>query len=225
MTDINRGPWHAMLDRQALARQSQMGESYARAFTKVYEDPANAEIRDRARYDHIAKAMDATHGTRLSLIPAAKAAAPADPRQDYIHGPAHAKMHSMATDFQRAHPWHSYKSAYSRVYSAPENSGLREKVRNEHLGASMGAVAKAAPPDALQDDVSPGSANYELHRLVVTRMKNNPRLSYEQAFTHEYLAPENRSLKERVTAEGVLHMRRLAPVPSFPAYTAPGHRG
>jgi hypothetical protein len=64
----------------------------------------------------------------------------------------------------------------------------------------MAGVAKAAPPpDALQDDV-PGSANYELHRLVVTRMKNNPKLSYEQAFTREYLAPENRSLKDRVTA-------------------------
>jgi hypothetical protein len=80
---------------------------------------------------------------------------------------------------------------------------LRAEVLREHLGASMGAVAKAAPPpDPAQDYASPGSANYELHRLVVTRMKNNPRLSYEQAFTTEYLAPENRSLKERVTSRG-----------------------
>jgi hypothetical protein len=56
-------------------------------------------------------------------------------------------------------------------------------------------------------------------------MKNEPRLSYEQAFTREYLAPENRSLKERVTAEGLLHAQRLAPAPPFPAYTSPGHRG
>jgi hypothetical protein len=33
MTDIDRGPYYKMLDRQALARQSQTGESYAKAFT------------------------------------------------------------------------------------------------------------------------------------------------------------------------------------------------
>jgi hypothetical protein len=49
-------------------------------------------------------------------------------------------MHSMAIDFQRANPRHSYESAYSRAYSAPENAGLREKIKAEHLGASMAAV-------------------------------------------------------------------------------------
>jgi hypothetical protein len=33
--DISRGPYHAMIDRQALARQAQAGESYAKAFTNV----------------------------------------------------------------------------------------------------------------------------------------------------------------------------------------------
>jgi hypothetical protein len=148
--DISRGPYHAILDKMALARQAQTGESYAKAFTEVYTDPANVAIRDGAKYDDLAKAFDSVHGTSKSLV-------------------------------------------------------------------------KAAPPDAVQDDVSPGAANQELHELVVTRMKNNTRLSYEQAFTHEYLAPENRSLKERVTAEGVLHMQRLEPAPPFPAYTSPGH--
>jgi hypothetical protein len=155
MTDINRGPFQAMMDRQALARQAQTGESYAAAFTKVYTDPANAEIRDLVRLDHLAKQSDAMHGTKLSLIPA----------------------------------------------------------------------AKAAPPDAVQDDVSPGSAHAELNELVVARMKREPKLSYEQAFTREYLHPDNRSLKERVTAEGILHAQRLAPAKPFPPYVAPGHRG
>jgi hypothetical protein len=34
MSDIDRGPFYKMLDRQALARQQQTGESYAVAFTK-----------------------------------------------------------------------------------------------------------------------------------------------------------------------------------------------
>jgi hypothetical protein len=137
-----------MLDRQALARQSQTGESYAAAFTKVYTDPKNAAIRDGARLDHLSKVHDAMHGTRLSLIPAAKAAAP-DPAQDYV---------------------------------------------------------------------SPGPAHGELDRLVVTRMKNNPKLSYQQAFTTEYLAPANRSLKERVDAESILRAQAREPAPAFPAY-------
>jgi hypothetical protein len=154
MSDIDN-PFYKMLDRQALARQSQTGESYAVAFTKVYEAPENASIVDQARYEHLAQQHDAMHGSRLATIPA----------------------------------------------------------------------AKAAPPDEVQDDVSPGSAEYELHRLVVTRMKNNPRLSYQQAFTHEYLAPENRGLKERVTSEGILRMQANAPTRPFPAYTSPGHSG
>jgi hypothetical protein len=137
----------------------------------------------------------------------------------------------MAVDHQRAHSGMSYEQAYSHLYSRMENAPLREKIKAEHLRASMAAVqdqgdlGKAAPADALQDDVSPGSANYELHQLIVARMKNNPRLSYQQAFTHEYLAPVNRGLKDRVTAEGVLNMQHLAPAKPFPAYTAPGQNG
>jgi hypothetical protein len=140
MDTVDRGPFAKMLDKMALAHQAQFGGSYEQAYTKIYCDPANASIRDRAQYDHLAKAHDAMHGTRLSMIPAQKAAAPADPRQDYVAGPAHARMHSMAIDFQRANPRHSYESAYSRVYTAPENAGLRGNINREHLAASMGAV-------------------------------------------------------------------------------------
>jgi hypothetical protein len=144
--DTSRGPFFAMLDRQALARQAQTGESYAAAFTKIYEDPANRAIRDRAQYDHIAKAHDAIHGTKLSL----EKAAPPDPAQCYVSpaeaaarlGPAHAKIHSQAIDFRRANPRHSYESAYSRVYSAPENANLRAEINREHLAASMAAAPR-----------------------------------------------------------------------------------
>jgi hypothetical protein len=157
--DASRGPYHAILDKMALARQAQTGESYARAFTKIYEAPENVLLRDGAQYDHLAKAQDAIHGSRLSLL-------------------------------------------------------------------------KVAPPDAVQDDVdpsrrgdNPGPAHAELHRRVGDRMKSDPSLSYERAFTAEYLHPNNRSLKQRVDAESVLHAQARAPAPPFPRYTAPGHSG
>jgi hypothetical protein len=156
--------------------------------------------------------------------PAPQPAPPSREAEAKLLGPAHAKMHSMAIDFQRANPRHSYESAYSRVYSAPENASLRAEINREHLGASMAAVhghelgKAAAPPDPSQDYVSPGPAHDELDRLVVTRMKNNPRLSYQQSFTTEYLAPANRSLKDRVDQESILRMQRLEPAKPFPAY-------
>jgi hypothetical protein len=149
--DTSRGPYHAILDKMARARQAITGESYAKAFTETYCDPANAAIRDGSKYDDLAKAFDSVHGTSKSLV-------------------------------------------------------------------------KAAPPDPPQDDVSPGPAHDTLNRLVTARMKAEPRLSYQQAFTREYLHPDNRSLKSRVDAESILHAQRLAPAPPFPAYTAPGHR-
>jgi hypothetical protein len=74
--DISRGPYHLMLDRQARARQAITGESYAKAFTECYCDPANVAIKEGAQLDHLSKAHDAMHGTKLSMIPAAKAAPP-----------------------------------------------------------------------------------------------------------------------------------------------------
>jgi hypothetical protein len=229
---VDRGPFYKMLDRQALARQAQTGESYAAAFTKVYEDPANKTIRDRAQYDHLAKQHDAIYGTAKSLIPVAKEA-PYDPLQKAAEmaeflGPAHARLHSMAVDHQRAHSGMSYQQAYSHLYSRTENAPLREKIKSEHMRATMAGqghgLGKAAPPAALQDDVSPGSTHDELNTLVVNRMKREPNLSYAQAFTREYLHQDNRPLKSRVDAESIIHAQRLAPAPAFPAYTAPGHR-
>jgi hypothetical protein len=149
--DVSRGPYHAMLDRMARARQAITGESYAKAFTETYCDPANAAIRDGSKYDDLAKAFDSVHGTAKSLV---KAAAPADAEQDYVD-------------------------------------------------------PSARTP----------AAHAELDRLVVARMKSDPKLSYERAFTYEYLAPANRSLKERVDSESILRAQAREPAPAFPAYS------
>jgi hypothetical protein len=114
--DVSRGPYHAILDKMARARQGVTGESYAKAFTEVYTDPKNAAIRDGAKYDDLAKAFDSVYGTAKSLV-------------------------------------------------------------------------KAAPPDPPQDEVSPGPAHDELNDRVMTRMKAEPKISYQQAFTREYLHP------------------------------------
>jgi hypothetical protein len=160
-----------------------------------------------------------------SYDPLAKAAELAE-----IRGPAHAKLHSMAIDHQRAHPGQSYASAYGYLYALPENVALRNSIKSEHLSHTMAAqggseLGKVAPPDPKQDDIPPGSANLEMHQLVVARMKREPELSYERAFTREYLHPDNRSLKDRVTAEGILHMQANAPTKPFPAYRSPGQKG
>ena len=185
--DTSRGPYHAILDKMARAHQAITGDSYAKSFTAVYTDPKNAAIRDGSKYDDLAKAFDSVHGTAHSLVKAAPALS-YDPIRKHaelaeIRGPAHAKIHSLAIDHQRAHPGMSYQSAYGYLYSKPENVSLRNAIKSEHLRATMAGangdgLDKAAPADAVQDDVSPGSANYDLHQLVVTRMKNNPRLSY-----------------------------------------------
>jgi hypothetical protein len=203
-TDISRGPYYSMIDRQARARQQQTGESYAKAFTECYTAPENIAIRDMAQYEHLAKAHDSAHGTKLSSIPTQSS--PAD---------VHKIVDKLALERQ-SRTGETYAKAYTEIYCNPENVALR----------------KAAPMDAVQDDVdpskrgdNPGPAHAELHRLVGDRMKSDPTLSYERAFVAEYLHPNNRRLKDRVDQESVLHAQRLSPAPAFPAYTAPGHSG
>ena len=64
--DTSRGPYHAILDKMALARQAQTGESYAKACTECYAGPKNALIRDGVKYDELARAFDSSHGTAKS---------------------------------------------------------------------------------------------------------------------------------------------------------------
>ena len=106
--DTSRGPYHAILDKMALARQAETGESYAKAYTEIYTDPSNAALHDGVQYDELARAFDSSHGTAKSLVPVAKEA-PYDPLRKAADmaehlGPAHAKLHSMAVDNMRANP-------------------------------------------------------------------------------------------------------------------------
>jgi hypothetical protein len=159
---VDRGPYYKMIDRQALARQQQTGESYEKAFTECYTAPENIAIRDMAQYEHLAKSHDVMFGTGLSSIPEQKAP-PYDPLRKQAElaehlGPAHARLHSMAVDHQRAHSGMSYQQAYSYLYGKMENAPLREKIKSEHMRATMpahaeGELGKAAPMDAVQDDV------------------------------------------------------------------------
>jgi hypothetical protein len=197
------------------------GESPQQAFAKTITDDPTGQLLYQAM--KIAPGAEVKPAPLAPYDPLAKAAELAQHL-----GPAHAKLHSLAIDHMRAHGGMSYQQAYSHLYSRPENEALRNAIKDEHMRATMAGqgdeLGKAAPMDAIQDDVDPGSAEYELHRLVVTRMKREPNLSYEQAFTREYLHPNNRSLKDRVTAEGVMHMRSVAPVKPFPPYGNPGDR-
>jgi hypothetical protein len=185
------------------------GESRQQAFSKVITEDETGRL--------LYQAMKIAPGAEVK--PAPQPAPPSPEAAARLLGPAHARLHSQAVDHQRANPRLSYESAYSRMYTAPENAGLRAEINREHLGASMAAVAKAAaPPDPSEDYVSPSSGNDELDKLIITRMKNNPKLSYAQAFTTEYLAPENRSLKDRVDSQSILRMQGLEPAKPFPAY-------
>jgi hypothetical protein len=135
VVDPSRGPYHAILDKMALARQAQTGESYAKAFTEVYTDPANVALRDG--YDHLARSMDSIYGTTKSLVPEVKPAPQEAAKEPSFAGPAHARLHSMAVDHQRAHSGMTYEGAYSYLYSKPENEALRNAIKAEHMAATM----------------------------------------------------------------------------------------
>jgi hypothetical protein len=104
------------------------GESSQQSFAKTIVDDPEGRL--------LYQAMKISRGSEVK--------APPDPRQAFVPGesgaklgPAHARIHSMAVDHQRANPRLSYESAYSRMYTAPENAGLRAEINREHLAASM----------------------------------------------------------------------------------------
>jgi hypothetical protein len=191
------------------------GESHQQAFAKAITDDETGRLLYRA--------MKIALGSEVK--PAPLPAPPSPEAEAKLLGPAHAKMHSQAIDHQRANPRLSYEAAYSRMYTHVDNASLRAEINREHLAASMAAhghgLGKAAPPDQAQDYVSPspGPAHDELDKLVMTRMKSDPKLSYQQAFTREYLLPKNRSLKDRVDSEGILRAQAREPARAFPAYS------
>jgi hypothetical protein len=104
------------LEAQARDRAATTGESYAKCYTDIYCSPENVAKRNG------------------SITPVQKSADAAE-----LLGEAHRRMHSLAVDHQRktALP---YARAYSHVYSARENEGLRNAVKRAHLASTMAVV-------------------------------------------------------------------------------------
>lgn len=102
------------------------GESPQQAFAKTISDDETGRL--------LYKAMQIAPGSEVKPAPEELAKEPKFP------GPAHARLHSQAIDHQRANPRLSYESAYARMYTHPDNAGLRAEINREHIGASMAAV-------------------------------------------------------------------------------------
>lgn len=103
------------------------GDTDAQAFTKAILSDEPCKL--------LYKRMKSAPGSEVAPRDAKQAdVAPPKPEEA---GPAHARLHSMAVDHQRAHPRLSYEAAYSQVYTHPSNSKLRDAARNEHLGAAL----------------------------------------------------------------------------------------
>jgi len=106
------------------------GESHQQAFSKVITDDETGRL--------LYQAMKIAPGQEVK--PAPQPAPPSPEAAANLLGPAHARLHSQAVDHQRANPRLSYEAAYSRMYTHPENAGLRAEINREHLAASMAAV-------------------------------------------------------------------------------------
>jgi hypothetical protein len=106
------------------------GESPQQSFAKVITEDETGKL--------LFQAMKIAPGSEVK--PAPQPAPPSREAAAKLLGPAHARLHSQAVDHQRANPRLSYESAYSRMYTAPENAGLRAEINREHLAASMAAV-------------------------------------------------------------------------------------
>jgi hypothetical protein len=106
------------------------GESPQQAFAKTIVEDETGRL--------LYQAMKIAPGSEVK--PSPQPAPPSPEAAAKLLGPAHARLHSQAVDHQRANPRLSYESAYSRMYTAPENAGLRAEINREHLAASTAAV-------------------------------------------------------------------------------------
>jgi hypothetical protein len=154
-------PFYKMIDREALALQAQTGESYASCFTKCFTDPSNKTIVDQIHYEHLAQSHDNMFGYRLAT-PVTKAAPP-DPPQDFVsrsiedRGPAHRKLHEMALEHSRQHGL-TYEQSYTRLYTSPENIGLKAAIAAEDgvRTLTMEEAMALAPSKEFQSYGHPG---------------------------------------------------------------------
>ena len=127
-TGLEKHDYLAAIEGRA-AKLRADGESKEQSFTKMIVDDEIGRI--------LYKAMKIAPGQEVK--PAPQPAPPSPEAAANLLGPAHAKMHSQAIDHQRANPRLSYESAYSRMYTHPDNAGLRAEINREHLAASMAA--------------------------------------------------------------------------------------
>lgn len=102
-------------------------ETPQQAFAKVITEDKTGQL--------LYAALKAAPGTEI------KPALTTEPEKPTFIGPAHAKLHALAVDNQRAFNT-TYSSAYTNVYSKPENAALRAAAKAEHLAQSMAAVGK-----------------------------------------------------------------------------------
>ena len=99
------------------------GESPQKSFVKAITEDETGRL--------LYKAMQIAPGSEVK--PAPQPAPPSPEAAAKLLGPAHARLHSQAVDHQRANPRLSYEAAYSRIYTHPENAGLRAEINREHL--------------------------------------------------------------------------------------------
>jgi hypothetical protein len=128
-TGLEKHDYFAAIEGRA-AKLRANGESKEQSFAKTITEDETGKL--------LYQAMKIAPGSEVK--PAPQPAPPSPEAAAKLLGPAHARLHSQAVDHQRANPRLSYEAAYSRMYTHPENAGLRAEINREHLAASMAAV-------------------------------------------------------------------------------------
>ena len=103
------------------------GETPQQAFSKTIVEDEIGKL--------LYKAMQIAPGSEVKPAPQPAPRSPEAAAR--LLGPAHARLHSLAVDHQRAHSGMTYEQAFSHLYSRPENGPLREKIKSEHMRSTM----------------------------------------------------------------------------------------
>ena|GEM_PF-4950413 len=148
---LSKSEWIKLIELQAEGNFTDPKLSSAQKFARYLDTPVGRELFWAAK---AAPNEGAPSVSRQADFIAKAANLDGD---DYIakaaemKGEAHARMHALAIDHQRA-TGKPYARAYAHVYSAPENEELRNKVKSEHLSATLsGAYVGNAPEQGTSD--------------------------------------------------------------------------
>ncbi|SEE09245.1 hypothetical protein SAMN05519104_5184 [Rhizobiales bacterium GAS188] len=138
MTNIEKSGGNALETMQTLAkilRNSHPELTEAQAFDKVYSDPANRELVRAERDGAIAKLYRLDAAGNMHMIEAIEAekVEKAESLMPAGGGEAMQQLTRLAKDRQqRTHE--SFAVAFDAIYSAPDNSELRQLEKSERLG-------------------------------------------------------------------------------------------